>query len=552
MKIIPTGDKKNFHLLPYNGETNLSIQDDGELFISNNPSKSDGINASKILIITEDSRIKYDDWWWNTTLNVYGKRVQSDEYIGNSYMKHSFSGEAHLKKIIASNISLVTPKNVISNDLKFICNFYNKYKELPSGEMIIVSNQKEVDNQRKLHQSSCPVFPIKLIEKAIIEWDKAEVSDINEDSLDFSNTLAKVAEMAEKTPRSKSAKSIIESLEQDRIVAYKLKDISNLKMVQNILRDWLIFLDVWKDDADISKEGEYFAHTSSFHDAFISNGRLNELYHEVYCSEVNEKFEFDTKIDEEANKIIESRFNKTDGYHKSVYKEAFIKGAKSESAKQYHQNKVSNIDSEEKVKYSNPSFAQQERDTIIDIVISKCPPYKAPKKEKISDELPVYQMPSDEYIKLMVSQYRVTIASFQRSVKLNAYEQGLRDMRADMVKHFSPTPNNLGSEDKWVSVEDMNSKILNYVTFRNTYDNFRFTHQMIVKYVGYVREKYDHLTIIKEMREKGFDEVTCEGIHKLLFYKIDDEKVWEWADEIIKMESESIVNKIPKMPSHNN
>jgi hypothetical protein len=66
------------------------------------------------------------------------------------------------------------------------------------------------------------------------------------------------------------------------IVAYKLRNESELARVQGILTLYLIDNRILRPGRDMSVEGHSFAKGSAFNGVFIRNGLLNELYEPVY------------------------------------------------------------------------------------------------------------------------------------------------------------------------------------------------------------------------------------------------------------------------------
>ncbi len=275
MKIAQTlenGRSFNFRLLQYSGKTNLSIQDDGELFLQKEYSKSDGINSTQIIIITStDINTSEINDWFVVEGVIYRCDSSVDMKQLDTELKSSF-------KIIASNIPLITPKHLISHDdLKYIVKYWNNHKTLPNGDI------KEFTDCLTDCDGSCGscanlglIVEYNNNYEIIIEWDK-EIETMNN-----------VADVCDETPRSKSFNSIHEAFNSDRLP----KGLGA--------------------NSGLTEQEQY------------------DFLHSTYTSPL-------TQIRGEAENIIKSRFNETDGYHKVIYKEAFINGAKSESAKQFHQ-----------------------------------------------------------------------------------------------------------------------------------------------------------------------------------------------------------------------
>ncbi len=185
MKITATDeDEKNFHLISINIKSNLSIQDDGELFLSKKYHTSDGINSNRVIIITDiNSSIEKDDWF---TLHGEIHRCHSEMDIKQLSREHEVT-----RKIISSNSPMLTPSHLISDyDLQYIVEYWNKYKNLPDGEL--EENHFVKGQPRTLGTN-----------EVIINWDK-EIEAMNY-----------VAEVCDKTPRSKASNSIRDSLNLD-------------------------------------------------------------------------------------------------------------------------------------------------------------------------------------------------------------------------------------------------------------------------------------------------------------------------------------------------
>ena len=75
-------------------------------------------------------------------------------------------------------------------------------------------------------------------------------------------------------------------MEDRKIVAYRLKDSSNLENAREILKEYLIEHEIWAEGRDMSKEGESFALNSAFYDVFARNGLLDDWYSPVYFDEL--------------------------------------------------------------------------------------------------------------------------------------------------------------------------------------------------------------------------------------------------------------------------
>ncbi len=259
MKITATDeDEKNFHLIQLNIKSNLRIEDDGELSLSDNHVKSDGICSNQVLVITDNNAgIRKGDWF---TLHGEIHRLESELEIKRLSREHEVT-----RKIIASNSPLITPYELIPrDDLKYIVEYWNKHKQLPDGEL--EENHFVKGQPRTLGTN-----------EVFIDWEK-EIEAMNN-----------VAEVSDETPRSQAFNSIREALsEYPSIKKGRLQEIrdtqySNPSFAQQ---------EINKKGGESIKQIEGEAHEHS-----NSRGLIEP--HEAYCS--------------------------------------FIEGAKSESAKQYHQ-----------------------------------------------------------------------------------------------------------------------------------------------------------------------------------------------------------------------
>ena len=68
----------------------------------------------------------------------------------------------------------------------------------------------------------------------------------------------------------------------NKIIAYKLKDLTLAKNAQDILTAYLIGNDLMNEGRDMTVEGYTFAKGSAFYSVFVRNGFLNEWYEPVY------------------------------------------------------------------------------------------------------------------------------------------------------------------------------------------------------------------------------------------------------------------------------
>ncbi len=148
-----------------------------------------GRSKPKLLIITDDSEIKPGDFVYEICKNSKGiGKVKSVDSM-NVYFEDnrlSLIKEA-CRKIIASSSPELTPNHLVSDkDLRYIVDYWNKNKVLPEGS---------VDN--------FGTFCTHNNNEVVIEWEE--------------EIMAKVASVAEKTPRSKAANSIRESLYEPTI-----------------------------------------------------------------------------------------------------------------------------------------------------------------------------------------------------------------------------------------------------------------------------------------------------------------------------------------------
>lgn len=109
------------------------------------------------------------------------------------------------------------------------------------------------------------------------------------------------------------------------IVAYRIKDLSNIRQAQQILKDYLIEHEVWNPKRDMTKEGRSFANGSAFYDVFVKNGLLGDWYRPVYYSEVNAPKE--RTVQAAAEEYAEEK--------SYLIEQAFLDGAMSDFARDY-------------------------------------------------------------------------------------------------------------------------------------------------------------------------------------------------------------------------
>lgn len=95
-----------------------------------------------------------------------------------------------------------------------------------------------------------------------------------------------------------------------------------------------------------------------------------------------------------------------------------------------------------------------------------------------------------------------------------------------------------------------NKELNDFIEFKEKLNCFRQEIAMLKKYTGYIRKNYDPLTIIREMEEKGFDNFTSEGVHKLLFYNLDGTTTWDWIESILCEKEEQILLQIANTNRH--
>lgn len=87
--------------------------------------------------------------------------------------------------------------------------------------------------------------------------------------------------------------------------------------------------------------------------------------------------------------------------------------------------------------------------------------------------------------------------------------------------------------DKWAELKE----------FKRKYDAARSKNEMLRKYLGYIRNKYSYRDIFIAMEKAGFDTPICEGIHKLMFYNVDDLGNWEFIESVLKEKEQQILRK---------
>lgn len=80
--------------------------------------------------------------------------------------------------------------------------------------------------------------------------------------------------------------------------------------------------------------------------------------------------------------------------------------------------------------------------------------------------------------------------------------------------------------------------------FKNKYDKARSKNEMLHKYLGYIRNKFSYSEIFDAMEKAGFDTPICEGIHKIMFYDVDDLDNWNFIESVLKEKEQEILSRL--------
>lgn len=123
----------NTHLVPTELESKLYettklYADKRVLFYNKEFTNIPVLRKNQLLLITSDDEIKEGDL-------VYDLNTNSVEKAVLFYLK-SYQEDVNISKIIASSSPLITPNHLISDtDIQYCADYWNKNKELPSGEL---------------------------------------------------------------------------------------------------------------------------------------------------------------------------------------------------------------------------------------------------------------------------------------------------------------------------------------------------------------------------------------------------------------------------------
>jgi hypothetical protein len=129
------------HLIPAGKNySNLHIEDDGGLSLSEKPHKADGITSAQFIIITDDSDKTIGDEVLTLNSSIIKTVTKSECDIDKNCLEvNGFNAilKSSCHKIISSNSPELTPNHLISDkDLKYIVDYWNKNKEMPEGEIM--------------------------------------------------------------------------------------------------------------------------------------------------------------------------------------------------------------------------------------------------------------------------------------------------------------------------------------------------------------------------------------------------------------------------------
>ncbi len=78
----------------------------------------------------------------------------------------------------------------------------------------------------------------------------------------------------------------------------------------------------------------------------------------------------------------------------------------------------------------------------------------------------------------------------------------------------------------------------------NVKNEFNNQIYLLKKYMELIRKNHDHLSIIKELENKGFDNYTSLGIHKILFHAPDKALCWDYIEKALHDKGNQIIDKI--------